>query len=441
MLTKAGAGQLTLAAAHAYSGGTTVLDGVLAPAVAGALGNGTVTLRGGRLATASLALPNSIRVEGTATISGGHAGGAHAIFAVSGDGVLTLDATNVFDLEGSLSGYAGKVRLAGTGSFRFFGSAGSAAAEFDLGTRSLSARSGAAFALGSLEGAAGSVLSGASGSGNNAAVTYTIGANGRDTLFAGAINNGNASTAVVKTGAGRLVLAGSNNYGGATTVSAGTLLVTGALGATNVSVAGGATFGGGGTLAGNLTLASGARLALGVAPDATRGPAVAGVTTLNGTITIVAESLGGELAPGAYSLLNYAGTLGGTPTFVWQAPAGSPLTARDIAGPEADPDADGWPNLLEYALGGDPLTVGGPPGAPAPEVVDAGLALGFQRIADPALIYEVEASDALGANAVWTVIWSSTGAANTAGPVVVEDNSEAASRPTRFMRLRVRTGP
>lgn len=66
------------------------------------------------------------------------------------------------------------------------------------------------------------------------------------------------------------------------------------------------------------------------------------------------------------------------------------------------------------------------------------LALELTRIADPALVYEVEGSNTLGDGAEWTVIWISTGEANVAGPVVVEDVPEATGRPARFLRLRVR---
>jgi fibronectin-binding autotransporter adhesin len=74
------------------------------------------------------------------------------------------------------------------------------------------------------------------------------------------ILSGNASSALVKSGLGRLVLAGNNTYQGSTTVSAGTLLVTGiydaaAVGA--VTVASGAVLGGTGTLRGATTVSGG----------------------------------------------------------------------------------------------------------------------------------------------------------------------------------------
>lgn len=110
----------------------------------------------------------------------------------------------------------------------------------------------------------------------------------------------------------------------------------------------------------------------------------------------------------------------------WQGADSSPL---------ADPENDGIPNLLEYALGGDPLT--SDPGIlPQPSLSNNRLALTFQRTADPDLIYQVEAGNDL-AETSWTPIWSSSGAANTAGQFTVEDIQTLTGQPRRFLRLRV----
>lgn len=100
----------------------------------------------------------------------------------------------------------------------------------------------------------------------------------------------------------------------------------------------------------------------------------------------------------------------------------------------ADPDADGLANLLEYALGGAPLSAAD---APRPALAPAGgfLRLVFARIDDPLLVYSVEAtSDPASA---WTSIWSSTGTANQPGPVTVTDPAPLATHPRRFLRLRI----
>jgi hypothetical protein len=110
----------------------------------------------------------------------------------------------------------------------------------------------------------------------------------------------------------------------------------------------------------------------------------------------------------------------------WQGGDSSPL---------GDPEKDSIPNLLEYALGGNPLT--SDPGIlPQPSLSINRLALTFQRTADPGIIYQVEAVSDL-ALPSWSVIWSSTGAANTAGQVTVEDIQTIPGNPRRFLRLRV----
>jgi hypothetical protein len=99
----------------------------------------------------------------------------------------------------------------------------------------------------------------------------------------------------------------------------------------------------------------------------------------------------------------------------------------------ADHDFDGLPNLMEYALGGRPMI----PDAGLWEVGISGdrLTLIFPRVADPALVYEVEAASSLGAS--MPPIWQSTGSQNTAGMVEVEDNQDFSNGNPRFMRLRI----
>lgn len=111
-----------------------------------------------------------------------------------------------------------------------------------------------------------------------------------------------------------------------------------------------------------------------------------------------------------------------------------------ISGPEADPDGDGLPNLLEYALGGDPRSV---LSAPRPGLVvgepGAPLALTFARTADAALVYRVEASADL---ATWQTVFVSTGADNSAGAAVATDVvAPGPEQPRRFLRLNVERFP
>ena len=110
-------------------------------------------------------------------------------------------------------------------------------------------------------------------------------------------------------------------------------------------------------------------------------------------------------------------------------------SANDGAGADfADHDGDGFVNLLEYALGSAPdIATAAPYQLLVSEDV---LQLVFERVADPDLVYAVEASSDL---IEWTVIWASTGSDNTEGLVVVPDNTALSASPRRFLRLRVST--
>ena len=124
-----------------------------------------------------------------------------------------------------------------------------------------------------------------------------------------------------------------------------------------------------------------------------------------------------------------------------------------ITGAMADPDGDGWTNLMEYALGSDPHVRGTPAGAPVMGQAGGYLTLSFQR--DPNLTdlnYLVECSDDA---QTWTVIAQSLagapmGAASGQTPsqlgevvngsvmnVTVGDTALMSSKVHRFMRLRV----
>lgn len=97
----------------------------------------------------------------------------------------------------------------------------------------------------------------------------------------------------------------------------------------------------------------------------------------------------------------------------------------------ADPDQDGLPNLLEYALGGSPWL---PHSAPAPRLLPTGsdsFAFRFHRLADPDLRYTVETSVDLHE---WSTLWTAPGSAPT-GPHDVPVPPSDLHR--QFIRLRV----
>ena len=107
-----------------------------------------------------------------------------------------------------------------------------------------------------------------------------------------------------------------------------------------------------------------------------------------------------------------------------------------FASDTADPDGDGRPNLLEYALGSSP-TAADTEAALVPTLTPSdprSLQLTFRRIADPALTYTVRA--AASPSGPWDeVVFTSTGTDNTDGPLTVQDTVALTDQPGRFLRL------
>lgn len=102
---------------------------------------------------------------------------------------------------------------------------------------------------------------------NGANRTITVVANGTTKAIMSGALSGNASSGLIKTGDGTLVLAGNNTYAGVTNVTAGTLLINGSTSASSlVTVSSGATLGGNGTVGGTVTVNSGGTLAPGNSP-------------------------------------------------------------------------------------------------------------------------------------------------------------------------------
>ncbi len=188
-----------------------------------------------------------------------------------------------------------------------------------------------------------------------------------------------------KTGAGTLTLSGTNTYAGNTNVNEGTLAISGDQSASlgTVAVASGATLAGTGSIGGSVSIASGGRQAFALA-------ATAGAQTtrqITGALSMDSGSVidltaAGTVANGVYVLATAAGGITGLPGTV-NLPEGVPgtlsvsenslvltvgssgyaswastngLTSGVNDGPTQDPDADGVENLLEFVLGGLPLT-------------------------------------------------------------------------------------
>lgn len=208
---------------------------------------------------------------------------------------------------------------------------------------------------------------------------------------------------LIKTGAGTLTLAGTNNYTSTTTVSGGTLAVTGSLGATAVTVQANATLSGNGNIGGSVTIDSDAHHSLAV--EATTGTHI--TRTITGALTLTAGNIldltaAAPPAAGVYVLVTATGGITGTPTVVnltgvtgtvavngnnlELTVGGGSTYATWIDGftfapgadetPTGDPDNDGIDNAAEMVLGGDPATAMDVALAPTVQLVTTDLGAG-----------------------------------------------------------------
>lgn len=112
-----------------------------------------------------------------------------------------------------------------------------------------------------------------------------------------------------------------------------------------------------------------------------------------------------------------------------------------ISGPNADPDGDGIPNLLEYAFGGNPSEGDqniGPASGLADTEGNSYLSITFVRLRDASdLVYSVEASPDLDS---WTEIWNSGDHPYVGDdPITMETvtDTEPATSEKRFLRVNV----
>jgi hypothetical protein len=116
------------------------------------------------------------------------------------------------------------------------------------------------------------------------------------------------------------------------------------------------------------------------------------------------------------------------------------LAQPGVAGELDDPDRDGTPNLLEYALGMN-QNVASSSGLPVGGIHGGYLTLSFNRQkAATDIIYQVEAVGNL--HSSWVEIWNSFnlpygGGVNPSQQVTVQDTVPVSDAPKRFMRLKV----
>ncbi len=264
---------------------------------------------------------------------------------------------------------------------------------------------------------------------NQGRVNLVLAAGG-GTFHADSATNGNivlgANTTLsgqgglTKIGAGALTLP-APAYAGNTTISAGRVI----LGAANAA-----------NEASSVSIATGAVLELAFdGADTVDALFLNGVRQPAGTYTSAHAS--GAFAGAGSLVVTSSGTPALTAVEEWRSENFGTTANSGIAADGEDPDLDGRPNLLEYAVGSDPLVAEGGPAAVAGHS-GGKLTLTFNRIADPSLTYTVKGMNEL-TNA-WsgaTVIFTSTGGTNTAGPVTVEDTVQASAQPRRFLRLEV----
>jgi fibronectin-binding autotransporter adhesin len=312
-LTKVGQGTLSLTAANAYTGVTTLSNGVLAVNAVTAISPNTINYAGGTLNLAAsssvqqfYANLNDVITTGT-VIQNGANGNLILSGGWTGSGTMNIDlqtAGGTLTLNHDITtNFTGTIRLtdASTGTLRFNSGGSASAAQqctgsptvtFDLGNGSASLinRNGGGtsfgnYYLGALLGGPSTLLRGSANSGTLS--TYFIGDKNLDTTFAGTIANGSTGpTTIVKVGTGTLTLTGNNTYGGSTVVSNGVLALGDGItdGSINSST--------------NITVASGAILDVSRRSDGTLqlgGQTLSGSGTVRGSVTV---NGGGILSPG-----------------------------------------------------------------------------------------------------------------------------------------------
>jgi fibronectin-binding autotransporter adhesin len=297
-IVKTGNGILVLSVSNTYSGTTDIQGGKFYLGGAGRLGSGAVTISNGAnldfgtgagqtntvsnnisgagqliQSTASTwtLLTGDVTSTGGLTINngtllignGGTTGSYSGATVISNGAALAFARSNAYTHAGAISGLgnvskvdAGVVTLTASNSYsgrtQLFGGVLVAGHADALGTGEITFS-----VLGN-----GSVRYTAASAGTdwgtrlkNSTGTIRLDTGGNNVTLAGVIDSSNTN-GLTKSGAGTLTLGGNNTYGGATTISAGSLIVNGnQSGATGVlSVASSATLGGSGTIGGATTI-------------------------------------------------------------------------------------------------------------------------------------------------------------------------------------------
>ncbi len=321
-LVQSGSGTLALTAANTYSGLTYANAGTLALGNVDALQNSTLTTATAGNVTFTVAGANTYNLGGLAgndavslganTISVG-ANNETTLFTGSlngtggltkvGDGTLNLTAASTFSGDTRIEG--GMIVLAHANALQNStldtGAAGTQSANLTLAE-------GSTYNIGGLKGSADFDL---------AVSNLSVGANNQSTIFSGVLQ-GAFNNNVTKVGSGTLTLSGDNTYIGATTVSAGSLVI-GGTNLSSITVASGANLGGEGSTTGNVVF-----LGTTHTLDIDAGTAAALGSTDAGSLDVSALSVGGftiniaGFGAGAIKVLTYGsgGFIGDVDRFV-----------------------------------------------------------------------------------------------------------------------------
>ena len=293
-LTKIGGGTLTLTGANTYGGATTISAGTLQ------LGNGGA---GGSIASGT--------VTDNATLAFNLSGTATYATAVGGTGNLTQLGPGTLVLTGSNT--SSGVTTVSAGTLALANTLALQQSTFDCGssgTAKLSFGTLAAATFGGLQGTNNFSLLNAS----SVAVAFSVGNNGANTTYNGILGGAGSLT---KIGGGTLTLTGASTYGGATTISAGTLQIGN--GGTSGSIASG-------------TVTDNATLAFNRSGTATYATAVGGTGNLT------------QLGPGTL-VLTGSSTYGGATTIsagTLQIGTGRPAAASPAP---PSPTTPRWPSI------------------------------------------------------------------------------------------------
>ena len=146
------------------------------------------------------------------------------------------------------------------------------------------------------------------------------------------------------------------------------------------------------------------------------------------------KSSNGAVASASSNVVSIT-TPGANPTLtaleIWRFRHFGTIAETAVTADNADPDGDGHDNLAEYALGTRPNRISSSPTIASGVLPTGELQITFQRQALPEVTYIVESTPSL-ATPNWTPLFTSTGAANTAGLVTV-----TSSTAPGFIRLRI----